>query len=291
MKMALGGTEFEVNGSFLFTALIMLAAIAIPVSVILFGVVPNAGAAGDKSFDAYYSAVTGILGVIAGPLVAGALVLGMGLFKIDKGPSTSASLAASAFVIYAAVIAGFFLLSVSASPAGAGKAALGAISTILQAAAGTIVIFLWMLIFIKPDTKRLGQIVPYALAFAVVVFLAGRLLLLALSGGGQYQLSFDLASLAVIAAWFLNGTAILYSTRGKGLDMDAAYTYAALVLADGLIYGLVDKNMVLLGSLSRFAVLAEALAALVILYVLSRPEKTGRTAEGKATRTDKTLGK
>ncbi len=272
MKMALGGISFEINGSFLFTALIMMAAIAIPVGVILFGVVPNAGSAGDKSFDAYYSAITGLLGVIAGPLVAGALVLGMGLFKIEKGASTSASLSASAFVIYAVIIAGFFALSASADPAGAGKAALGAISTIVQAAAGSIIIFLWMLVFIKPDTKRAGETLPYALAFAVVVFLAGRLFLLALSyaGGAQFQLSLDLPALAVIATWFLNGMAILYSTRGKDLNMDAAYTYAAFVLADGLIYGLVDKNMVFLGNLSRFAVLVEAVVALAVLYALSR---------------------
>ncbi len=278
MEFRIGGVQFEVSGAYLLAALAMLVAISIPIGVILFGIVPNAGSVGDKSFDAYYSAITGIFSVIAEPVIAAAFILGIGVFKLKKDERSCASMAASGFVAYAALTAVIFALAVQSAPSTFSKDALGLISVLVQTAASSVVIYLWMLVFLRKEKDRLASVIPFALAVAVIVFLSGRGFLYALSyaKGTPFMLGLDLAAASIVVKWLLTAAAVLYTTRGRKLDMDAAYTYSAFVLADAVIYGLVDQNLVFLGNLSRLAVLVEAAFALALLYLFSRGKEPAR---------------
>ncbi len=275
MELRIGGVSFEVSGSYLLAALIMLVAVSVPIGVILFGIVPNAGSAGDKSFEAYYSAITGIFSVIAEPVLAAAFIFGIGIFKLKKEPRSCASMAASGFAVYAALTAAIFILGLYSAPSTAPVIALGMISVLVQSAASSVIIYLWMLLLLEKDKARLSSALPLSLAVAVVAYLAGRgfLFLLSYSKAAPFQLGLDLPAAAIIVKWLLTALAILYSTRGKKLDMDAAYTYSAFVLADAVIYGLVDQNLALLGNPSRLAVLVEVVVALALLYILGMGRK------------------
>ncbi len=275
MELRIGGVSFEVSGSYLLAALIMLVAVSVPIGVILFGIVPNAGSAGDKSFEAYYSAITGIFSVIAEPVLAAAFIFGIGIFKLKKEPRSCASMAASGFAVYAALTVAIFILGLYSAPSTAPVIALGMISVLVQSAASSVIIYLWMLLLLEKDKARLSSALPLSLAVAVVAYLAGRgfLFLLSYSKAAPFQLALDLSAAAIIVKWLLTALAILYSTRGKKLDMDAAYTYSAFVLADAVIYGLVDQNLALLGNPSRLAVLVEVVVALALLYILSMGRK------------------
>ncbi len=283
MELKIGGTSFEVSGTYILPALIMLVAVSVPLGIILFGIVPNAGSVGDKSFDAYYSAITGVFTVFAEPVLAAAFILGIGIFKLKKDGRSCASMAASGFSAYAALTVLIFILAVYAAPASASTDLLGLISVLVQSAASSVVIFLWMLIFLEKDKARLVSAILPALAVAVVVFLAGRgfLYLLSYSRGTQFSLGLDLSAAGIIVKWLLTATAVLYSTKGRKLDMDAAYTYSAFVLADGIIYGLVDQNLAFLGNPSRLAVLVEAVFALALLYLFNGMGKEAGAKEAK----------
>lgn len=269
MQIKLAGSSIDIKGQHLIATFVLFLVIGVPATMLLLSS-PTSGSTAATS--AFYSIILAILSIIAHPLLAILLLFVAGVFKFKKDESTCRSMATSGFIIYGAALIVLLILSFVITPMEISANISGAIVGLLQTGVDAIMIYLWMLIFLKNDGKKIVSTIPYALIFSILVFVAGRLFLygLAYHNGVPYVFNFDIASFSIIAVWFVDGTAILYRIKGQKLNMEAAYIYSALLIAGAIVYGAVDPTGAFLGNLSRFELLIEDIVALILLYLLSR---------------------
>jgi hypothetical protein len=206
------------------------------------------------------------------PLLALVLFALSGVLKMKKDVTMCRSLASGFFVMSIAYnvfafITGFFLGLTALS-------ILGLLSLLASSVVGSILIYLWLLIFLKLDKERLKFIAPYALFFAIAMLAVGFLANASLTGtdlqnvGESFSLNSDLISGGVYH--FLLAIPLLYFTLGRKIDHKAAYLFAAFFLGNGLLALLAVYDPLYLEWLVNLYILAKRAIALVLLYLLAR---------------------
>ncbi|MBI5228262.1 hypothetical protein HY988_06745 [Candidatus Micrarchaeota archaeon] len=144
------------------------------------------------------------------------------------------------------------------------------LSALLYSAVRYIGLYLWMLIFLQPSPDRLKKAFLYSVIAIICLSLLGNLANVLFNGVNfGIFFSFDPYSASFLLSQFIVVIPILYQTMGKKLDMDAAYTFTALMIGSSLFYVAANLDVVLSGNLMIFKDLSLDLALLGLLYLFS----------------------
>jgi len=200
----------------------------------------------------------GILVLVSPPIEAFLLLWAAGFFNMKKDVALCRSLSAAQFIIAAILFLVLFVLSISVSFLGLSdslsdvpsllvKAAPMLLQTIINIASNSFILYLWLLIFVKPDTGKLKKTAEQSLIFSVAALISIMALASVISYGSDfvYLLPSLPGTVALLASYFLLGFAVLYNIRGSKLDK-SAYLFAGLYLGSEFIYMLVliaDKGL------------------------------------------------
>ncbi len=216
--------------------------------------------------------VTAMSFAVVTPLSAFLMLFLVGIvLKKKKDAALCRSLAAASFMLYALLYIVFMGLAI----------ALGHISfnplydaaNLFSAGSAAILLYLWLLIFLKPDGKKVGKTMRYAAIYAIAFFIIQKLYLFF----SYYNTAtvYTLTPTSALIIWmvhnFLFGLALLYFAKEIKKLNGAAYLFAGLFLGSSLLYT-INKFIVSPG-LTEFLVgisdLVMSAVALVLVYLLS----------------------
>ncbi|MCI0503895.1 hypothetical protein L0Y65_04240 [Candidatus Micrarchaeota archaeon] len=217
----------------------------------------------------------GIFSIISTPVLAFLLLRFSGILKMKNNVAFCRSLAASDAVIsiglaLLAVLAGFAfgLYTLQELP----SAAIALAGNTLSSLAGAIVMYLWLLLILKPDGKRAKETGIKAGIFAIVYFMIHGVIVVLLSHAADdlVAVQLDWENIRFIISNFMFAFPLLYFMKEKE-DREAYLLFAGLFIGAELMYGV---NTLLADAGGWFWILeiALAIAELGIIYALSKKD-------------------
>lgn len=274
MKFDVLGRDVDFRLKHLLLNLGALLAILIPLFLVGFvAAVIAAGGVDMLLAQQYQIWLVTALSAVSLPLVALVLLALSWLLQMKKDVNMCRSLASGYFALYAfvALVSAVTFFSLGFSP-GIQQTLFGFLASLASFAAGAILLYLWLLIFLKPDKERITYIAPYALVFTIVIVVAGSMTDAAMSGAPLLStlehperfLHLDILVDAV--QQYLFALSILYFMLGKKIEVKAAYLFAGLYVAPNLL-AIISADMTLKYELYLFAPKA---LALILLYLLAK---------------------
>ncbi|MFH0737161.1 MAG: hypothetical protein V1827_00590 [Candidatus Micrarchaeota archaeon] len=233
------------------------------------------------ALPAYSAAFASVLGLIILPLIAWSLLTIAGFSKMKKDAALCRSFAAASFLFTLLLAIPLYLILgvVLGAQLDAADISISILSQLAVSAAGAISLYLWLLIFLAPERKRLADSAIYSFFFAVAMLIISRFIWVAAVGSVQTAVDLDLLArsfqfgsdtLFQVMRDILLAMPLLYFTLGKKLDRDAAYLFAALYLGAGLLALLSDYLSASTTWQADLASLITKAIALGLLYLLSR---------------------
>jgi len=282
MEFELLGRKIDVRLAHIALFLASIIAMAILSMLIIVAVVLiRTGGLDSEAFLYYQMTLTKDLVVILLPLGPLLLLMMAGFDKMKKDVALCRSLAGACFlftVLFTITIYIISLIILHYQPDPV-DIVISVLSKTLGSANGAISFYLWLLIFLSPERKRLADAAIYAVFFAVVMLVISPSVWLFAFSGLQTAIdldilarSFQFGSDALFEGirYMILAMPLLYSTLGKKLDRDAAYLFAGLYLGAGLL-GAVSDYLSFSGAwqgiLASFITRAIGLG---LLYLISR---------------------
>ncbi len=243
MKAILAGRETEVSWDHFLTVAAIIIAYALVFGLVVGGAAfLSDGKVLGPSYTYYSRLATDITGVFAQPLFAW---LFLRQWKGKKDDKLCLSLAASAFLLESALsiatsIAYIWLLPDLLNPAFIVSDILLMLSGIAVAAFGSIILYWWMLFFLKREDGRAKTSAIYGFSIALAFYVLSYLALFAMEyyQGRAFTPAVGLSDLIGFAGKIVFGSIIIYYAGGRKIVWNDAYLFAGLYLA-GAILGLV----------------------------------------------------
>jgi len=242
MKFNVLGREVEVGWKHFLLyicAVLLVGIITFAVSAI-YAYFSGALQEGISLMDAIYSANASLsyfITIFGQPIIAVVLLAIAGSLGMKKDKFLCRSLAAVDFIILGIF---FFILAIimfySTGNLGVSPV-IGQIGRFFSYTFGAFVLYLWLLLFIKPDFQEAKKAAVTALAYAVSFFLIiEAYFFLASYQTDTLPPSFGLIeNIRSLVSYFLFGFIVLYHARGKKFDNEA-YLFAGLYLADTFLF-------------------------------------------------------
>lgn len=254
MKFNVLGREIEVNWDHVFIVLGVQISLAILFTLIGFLYSFASGYSyGSWEFgDAFvnYAFTQGpILGIISTPLIAFIFLWVAGYFyELKKDVSLCRSLAAASLILGIVLIPITILISFLAIPYVSllfiiSNGFITLVGGLLFTAMSAFILYLWLLIIVKPNMERIKKAAEFAVIFSIAFLIITELILFIIqyqSDTGVYLFTFDPISVVIsLANNFMFGLLILYYIYKKKLGQ-IAYLFAGIYLAPTLVYAIIN---------------------------------------------------
>jgi hypothetical protein len=238
-------------------------------------------ATGSDFSTVYFLTVVNLAGIYTianSPISAFLLLLFASvIFKLKKDVSLCRSLVAAYFLVNFVIFLVIYIAAstyIETAQISQFFDPFALVASILSSLAVTIILYLWLLIFLKPEKKRIRKTALYAVLFAIVFFLLREAYIFFsyYNMGGIYAPPLDSGVVLWLVHKFLLGFALLYFSKDIKKLGKEAYLYAALVLGEGLFSTLGNffgtgwaSSEFLLGLMG----LVMAPVSLVLIYIIS----------------------
>lgn len=231
-----------------------------------------------------------ILSVVGGPVIAYLVLEVGGIAKMKRDVAFCRSVSAASFTISASICIIIFVflfaaqaLETMAFPGGYGYGSqllemfplFGLpffFGELLSMGAGAALNYFWLLLVLEFKPERIRNAVGFAFVFAILLFLLDQAVIFAL----DYQLGnvqaweFDGSMVVTLIRDFMFAFVILYHVLGKKLDIGAAGLFAGVYLAATVAFMIHNTLAIPWPAISLIAEIGRAIAALALLYALSR---------------------
>jgi len=236
-----------------------------------------------ESFFIYNIWIGGILAVISQPLLGWVFLSLAEPLKMKKDVGFCRGIATAQFLVITAiwllvmVIETIFFITHMGPGAEFLPPAYNIAFTLgylVSAALGAIVQYLWMLLLLNPNKRKLTDAAFYAVIFALLMALLDASIAFAMTyyPGMAFQLSLDIEMARYLAIEFMFGLPLIYYLKGmKKLD-DGAQIFVALYVGAKALYLIANMEWITLGNVVEIIALIESLLGLVLVYLLSRLE-------------------
>jgi len=289
MKFNVIGREVEIGWKYLFPYLAAVFAISLLAFILGLVQVYLSGNLADLSTDmgmflalSSFATITDYLAIIGIPLSAFALLTAAGFFRMKKDAVLCRSLAAMHFLVFELLLGvlGFFMFAfiyanILQPPPDTlfiiRNLVIIAINTPIIQAFSAFLLYLWLLILVEADIKKLKKAVTPALIFALLylVLQESAVFLLSYQGGLVYEIELGASLISFFATTLVFGLAVIYHAQGRKLD-NAAYLFAALFLLPHSIYSIISfatgENTKGFEALMFFG---ERVVQLILIYFIS----------------------
>ena len=277
MEITFAGRDMELRLEhflivFMELLIVALAATAIVAAVTL----ATAGTLDQDALLRNSSLASGAIAAVSAPVSALLFLWLAGLLRLKKDEGLCRSLASAEAILAMAIgiagdIALVVLLALELDTLYLISLAISMLGSILSAAAGAIVVYLWLLIAMKPDRKRGEGVAGLSALFAVITLLAWKfaaaLSVYYYGFGEAVTLGFE--DVAAVAGNFLFAFAILYHTRMRKTNKDDAALFAVLYMGGNVLFGI--ARFVQTGDL-EVAFIAGAALELALLHALANKD-------------------
>jgi hypothetical protein len=244
------------------------------------------------AFELFFSVYLSVIEIIVSPLM-GFVFLWMAqrFFKQKKNDGLCRSLAGAHLIFGIVVMLIVFSLTSSNYLRVLGPinfflfgVVSGLIGGFLNLSLGSFIIYLWMLIFLNMDWKKLKERAQLAIFFALILLIIPEVIdfFFLFQQSNVYSFNYGIwDTLGIIGEWFVFGLLILYYIKDKQLGFEA-YVFSGLYLIpvalSSIVYfsaGILDTS-VNSGSgfftdvIARLILLIERLFAIILLYILGK---------------------
>jgi len=293
MKFAVANREVDVRLEHII--LVAVLSIILATGVMLLSlVVAFAGTGGLDPIDIVRASayVATILSVVSGPVMAYLILEAGGIAKMKRDVAFCRSVSAASFIVTGTLYAVFFaflllfLVADALAKYSQGPYAYGSnlpfifpllgipmiVAQYLSLGAGTIISYLWLLLVLEFKPGRIKNAIGFAFVFAILLFLLDQTMIFAV----EYQLGnvqtweFDGSMVVMLIRDFMFAFVILYHVLGKKPDIEAAGLFAGVYLAATVAFTIHNTLAVPWPAISLIAEIGRAIAALALLYALSR---------------------
>ena len=281
-EIAKRGVDVRWNHVWLFLGVqmafaIILGILSAAIAYIVTGIVTT-------DFFFWAGAISSILGGMFWPAAAWVYLSQARDFKFGRDVGFCRGMAAAGFLVASVTsLAMSLLLFVRFGSGFPGYGILENVRAIASFGFGAVISYLWLLVFLKPDRKKMMETAKYAVIFAVMMLVVSNIVevliphfsnlsydLLALEA--TYTLSKPLSLLSFLLVEFVFGFVLLYHvSEMKKLD-EGAYLFIGMYLVY-LLLGLVPDIDSLFGghwSLGGLFILIDGIIGLCLVYLLSR---------------------
>lgn len=209
-----------------------------------------------------------VVTAIGMPLFAFLFLRMAGIFRMEKDALLCRSLAsANAILAMAVNAAGLFLLIGLAGGFGLPDL-ISLAGDILSAAAGAVVLYLWLLIAMKPDRRKAEEPAWLSAVFAIAMLLFWKIILALgtyYAGFGE-QAGFGLGDIPSLIQNLFFAFAILYHVKGTAIVKKDAAFFAALFIG---AYALYSVAYFLQSGIPDATYAIDAGLKLALLYILA----------------------
>jgi|GEM_PF-3210493 len=249
--------------------------VAVPTALYAFAFPLDEQASFDANLLLASISVSFLLGLISQPLLSYLFLKAAPYFRLKADVGFCRSIAMANFIVSSILILlGFLGLILLAYLMG--DIIIGSIAGILEAAVGAVLVYLWMLFFLKSDKEKTKKAAEYAVIFATAMILIRSLTTFFVNYNINvlYTVGFELELLWQFIAYFLFGFILLYHIPKKhGIE---SYFFAGLYIALFLfsvlvsIFLFVVEGDSIVGPVATSDSMLDALLSLGALFILGR---------------------
>jgi len=245
MKFSVLGREVEIRWDHLFVFLVVEISLGIVFALIGFIYSFLKGGYGtieyNDAFASFLSAQAMILGVIATPLTAFLLLwVSEKIMKMNRDVALCRSLAGIFFILVGIVLLTVIGIPISIlagvidaydAPSAAAWVIASFVNSPLNAASGAILLYLWLLIFLKPEMDKLKNAAGLAVVLSFVVLIVQNLVsfMMMFASGFPFTPEIGIDTIIVLAETFMFGLPLFYHIYKEELGKEA-YLFAGLYL-------------------------------------------------------------
>ena len=273
MKFGVLGREVELRPiHVLYVIAVEMAYILVFMAALVAATLALTGGVSPESIADTNVSLIGAITIVAQPLTA-FLLLGLSGFA---GLRKDVGLCRSLAVSRAAISLGFWFLGVLASlgigiatqtPMFSAAASIGGFLAVLYSA---IVMYLWLLIFLKPEKANVKDAAARAVAFAVIYFIVqgAAVVLMSHASDSLAAVQLDTNALAMLVGSAMLAFPLIYHLGGKE-DRRAMYAFAALYIGATAVSNI---PALLSGDAFGAVAIAERAVELLLIYAIARKD-------------------